>query len=289
MRWKGGRRSENLQDRRGQSAFNAGGLLNLLPMLLSGRGRGGIGVVVVILVVLWIANGGLPQFLTGGAAHSGELVEGLDEGETADFVSVVLASTEDVWSGIFAQAGAAYRAPDLVLFDRQVSSACGFQSSATGPFYCPTDERVYLDLEFFRQLAALGGAGDFAAAYVVGHEVGHHVQHLLGAADRLQDARSRAGAADVNALSVMLELQADCYAGVWAYHTDRNGVVTLSDGDVEEGLEAARAIGDDRLQAERGGSVHPESFTHGTSEQRARWLRTGLSAGDPDACETVAP
>jgi predicted metalloprotease len=173
-----------------------------------------------------------------------------------------------------------------VLFTNQVSSACGFQSAATGPFYCPPDQRVYMDLSFFRQLSAMGGAGDFAAAYVIGHEVGHHVQNLLGTSDQVRQAQSRSGSAESNALSVMLELQADCYAGVWANRTDRKGVVTLSEGDVDEGLEAARAIGDDRLQAERGGRVHPETFTHGTSEQRAHWLRQGLSAGDPGACDT---
>jgi predicted metalloprotease len=283
MKWESGRRSSNLADRRGQSAFNAGGLLGALPLLMSAGRRGGLGAVALILIVLWVLNGGLSNVLSPGRDATGTVVEGVPGEESTDFLSVVLASTEDQWSAIFRDRGAAYRPPQLVVFDNQVSSACGFQSAATGPFYCPLDQTIYLDLGFFRQLAGLGGAGDFAAAYVVGHEVGHHVQSLLGTSDRVRRA---AGAG--NALSVKLELQADCYAGVWANRTHREGVVTLSPGDVDEGLEAARAIGDDRLQSRQGGSVHPESFTHGTSAQRAGWLRAGLESGSLDACDTFA-
>jgi uncharacterized protein len=289
MKWRGGRRSSNLQDRRGQSAFNAGGLLGALPLVMSAGRRGGIiGAVVVIVIVLWVLNGGMSNLLSPGGGESGSVVEGVAGDESAEFVSVILASTEDQWSAIFRERGATYKPPELVVFDNSVSSACGFESAATGPFYCPPDQTVYLDLSFFRQLADMGGAGDFAAAYVVGHEVGHHVQNLLGTSDRVRRAQGAASAAEGNTLSVDLELQADCYAGVWANRTDREGVVALSPGDVDEGMEAARAIGDDRLQSRQGGAVHPESFTHGTSEQRARWLRAGLESGSPDACDTFS-
>lgn len=286
MKWKRGRRSGNIDDRRGQSGLGAAGLLRVLPMLLSAGRRGGIGGVVIILALLWIMSGGLPDFLTQGAGPDVEVVDGVEAEESADFVSAVLASTEDAWSAIFAESGQDYRAPELVLFDGQVSSGCGFQSSASGPFYCPVDQKVYLDLGFFRQLAAMGGEGDFAAAYVIGHEVGHHVQNLLGTSERVRNAQRSSSPADANALSVAVELQADCYAGVWGNRTERNGDVRLSPGDVDEGLEAARAIGDDRIAGRQGGVAQPESFTHGSSEQRARWLRMGLSTGDLTACDT---
>lgn len=285
MKWRQGRRSGNIDDRRGRPAFGAAGLLRMLPMLLSAGRRGGIGGIVVILVVLWIMGGGLPDFFSGGAAGDVEVVDGVEAEESAEFVAAILASTEDAWSGVFAERGLSYRAPELVLFEGQVSSGCGFQSSATGPFYCPLDQKVYLDLGFFRQLAAMGGSGDFAAAYVIGHEVGHHVQNLLGTSERVRNAQRTSTSADANALSVALELQADCYAGVWGNRTERAGDVRLSPGDVEEGLEAARAIGDDRIAGRRGGIADPESFTHGSSEQRAQWLRLGLSSGDFTACD----
>jgi predicted metalloprotease len=173
------------------------------------------------------------------------------------------------------------------LFDNSVESACGFASSATGPFYCPPDQKVYLDVSFFRELAQMGGPGDFAQAYVIGHEVGHHVQNLLGTSDQVRQAQAHASERDVNRLSVMLELQADCYAGVWANHANRTQQV-LEPGDVEEGLRAAAAIGDDRLQRNAGRNVTPESFTHGSSALRAKWLETGLKSGDIDACDTFA-
>lgn len=286
MRWKRGRKSQNVEDRRGRSAFGGGGLVRFLPLLLSIGRRGGIGAVVVTLVVLWVLSGGLPDFLTQGDAGPVDVVEGVDGDESAAFVSVILASTEDVWAAIFQGRGSAYEPPRLVLFDDRVASACGFQSAATGPFYCPSDGTIYLDLEFFRQLAQLGAEGDFAAAYVVGHEVGHHVQNLLGTSEQVRRAQAGADRAESNRLSVALELQADCYAGVWGGHLEDGQEVTLSPGDVEEGLAAARAIGDDRLQRRSGGVIRPETFTHGTSEQRARWLRAGLASGDPGTCDT---
>ena len=186
---------------------------------------------------------------------------------------------------MFAQSGERYRAPELTLFSGAVQSACGFASSASGPFYCPSDQRVYLDTSFFDELARMGGAGDFAAAYVIGHEVGHHVQTLLGTSDQVRSAQQRANEAGANRLQVAMELQADCFAGVWAYHANQT-VRVLEPGDVEEGLAAAQAIGDDRLQRNAGRAVTPDSFTHGSSADRQRWLSTGLRSGDPGACDT---
>ena len=200
----------------------------------------------------------------------------------AEFVSVVLGDTEETWNRIFASAGREYREPVLVLFEGAVRSACGSASSASGPFYCPADQKVYLDLSFFRELdRRFGAPGDFAAAYVIAHEVGHHVQNVLGINREVNQAQQGSNRAGANALSVQLELQADCLAGVWGHHANRKQL--LDQGDVEEGLAAAAAIGDDRLT---GGRASPESFTHGTSEQRARWLRQGLQTGDFNSCDT---
>jgi predicted metalloprotease len=206
----------------------------------------------------------------------------------ADFVTVVLGSTEDTWGEIFAASGQTYREPGLVLFTDMVQSACGTNSAATGPFYCPPDQKVYIDLGFFRELERIGGAGDFAQAYVLGHEVGHHVQNLVGTTGAVRQAQARSGdRGEANRLSVLMELQADCYAGVWAHQINRRGgEVVLEPGDVEEGLRAAAAIGDDRLMRSAGRAANPESFTHGTSEQRASWLRRGLETGSVEACDT---
>jgi hypothetical protein len=236
------------------------------------------------VLVLGGDPGALLQTTGGGAPPPAAPIPAEDE--AAQFISAMLASTEDVWSALFARSGATYREPTLVLFDEAVDSACGFGAAATGPFYCPADGKVYLDLGFFRELARLGGPGDFAAAYVVGHEVGHHVQSLTGIADRVR--RGQAGSrstADQNALQVRMELQADCLAGVWAHHADRTRGI-LEPGDVEEGLGAAEAIGDDRLARSAGRRVSPESFTHGSAAERRRWLLTGIESGDPDACDT---
>jgi hypothetical protein len=206
----------------------------------------------------------------------------------AEFVEYILGSTEDVWNGIFAEAGGDYREPTLVLFSDMAQSACGYAQSAVGPFYCPADEQVYIDLSFYRDLQQrLGAPGDFAQAYVIAHEVGHHVQTLQGITEQTTLARQRAGEAEANAISVRTELQADCYAGVWAYHSERTRQ-WLEQGDIEEGLNAAAAIGDDRLQRRTQGHVVPESFTHGTSEQRVRWFRRGLESGNPATCDTFS-
>ncbi len=259
-----------------------------------GKAGGGIGVIIVVIVVVMLLGGDPLSFLQGGggaqpgAAPPATGTTGAPSDEAGEFVSTMLGSTEDVWGPIFAQGGARYQAPTLVLYDDMVRSACGMNSAATGPFYCPLDAKVYIDLGFFRDLARMGGAGDFAQAYVIGHEIGHHVQNITGISDQVRAAQRGAGKAQANALSVLQELQADCYAGVWAHHADRQkpGDPLLEAGDVEEGLAAARAIGDDRLQRQAGRAVHPESFTHGTSEQRVRWLRTGLETGSVEACDT---
>ena len=283
MRWRDLRRSSNVRDVRGMGGGSR------LPPSLGRRGRVGGGLGALVIVVLMFVFGGpdaVMQLLSGGGvAPSSQQGRPLTAGdEDGEFVARVLGSTEDVWSSIFAQSGERYRPPELTLFSGAVQSACGFASSASGPFYCPSDQRIYLDTSFFDELARMGGAGDFAAAYVIGHEVGHHVQTLLGTSDQVRAAQQR-GRQDANRLQVAMELQADCFAGVWAHHANQTMRV-LEPGDVEEGLAAAAAIGDDRLQRNAGRAVTPDSFTHGSSADRQRWLSTGLRSGDPAACDT---
>jgi hypothetical protein len=260
--------------------------------LTRGAGVGGIAALVVALVV-W-ALGGDPmqvlRLLGGGGAPpvaSGEQAPPADD-ETAQFLSAVLAMTEDVWGQIFAASSDTYQQPRMVLFSDAVQSECGYATAASGPFYCPPDLSLYLDTDFFGELARMGGPGDFARAYVVGHEVGHHVQNLTGVLEQAHRLQAQTGdEAERNRLQVLVELQADCYAGVWAHHANRSQQV-LEPGDVQEGLAAAAAIGDDALARSAGRSVAPDSFTHGTSEQRRRWLLVGLERGDPSACDTFA-
>ena len=276
MRWKKGRRSSNVEDRRGQRV---------------GRGvkmGGGLTLLVVVAILLLGGDPAALLQMAGESPATQTRAPTAAEDEMADFVTVVLGSTEDAWSEIFAAAGQSYREPTLVLFTDMVQSACGMNTAATGPFYCPPDQKVYIDVGFFRELARIGGAGDFAQAYVVGHEVGHHVQNLVGTSDAVRQAQARSGGqSEANRLSVAMELQADCYAGVWAHQINRRGgEVVLEPGDVEEGLRAAAAIGDDRLMRSAGRAVNPESFTHGSSEQRAMWLRRGLETGSVEACDT---
>jgi hypothetical protein len=249
---------------------------------------GGIGVVVITIVAMML--GVDPRVLLQGDAPAPEGSGGPPPAgdEMADFVSAILGDTEDVWNSLFAQMGSEYREPTLVLFSDAVQSACGFAEAAVGPFYCARDESVYIDLGFYRDLRdRLGAPGDFAQAYVIAHEIGHHVQTLLGVSERVMAARQRASETEGNALSVRQELQADCLAGVWAYHAERARDL-LEGGDVEEGLAAAAAIGDDRLQRRARGYVVPESFTHGSSEQRVRWFRAGLAGGDFERCDTFS-
>ena len=270
MLWQGQRESENVEDARG-----------------SGGGRlvmgGGIGTV--ILVVLYLVLGGDPQALFNAqqqtqVSQPAQVNTQAPRDDASKFVAVVLADTEDAWNDVFRQMGRKYEEPRLVLFTDLIQSGCGFARGATGPFYCPQDRQVYIDLGFFRQLQErLGAGGDFAEAYVIAHEVGHHVQKLLGITDRVDAARRRASEADSNRLSVRLELQADFLAGVWARYADRVKHVVEA-GDIEEAIRAANAVGDDRLQARSRGYVVPDSFTHGTSEQRVRWFRRGYETGD---------
>jgi predicted metalloprotease len=284
VRWKDLRRSSNVRDVRGVG----GGRRMPLPIGRGGRMGGGLGMLVILGLLFFLGGpDAIMQLLSGGgSAPSSEQGRPLSAGDEAgEFVARVLGSTEDVWGALFSQSGQQYRPPQLTLFGGSVQSACGFASSASGPFYCPADQRVYLDTAFFDELARMGGAGDFAAAYVIGHEVGHHVQTILGTSDQVRSAQQRAGEVEVNRLQVSMELQADCFAGVWAYHANQQ-VRVLEPGDVEEGLAAAAAIGDDTLQRNAGRGVTPESFTHGSSAERQRWLSTGLRSGDPSACNT---
>ncbi len=294
MRWRGRRESSNVEDRRGSGGggfgFPRGGMR--IPIGTRRGGFGGLGFLLFIVVISLIF-GINPLTLIEGIDPGVQQVDqqrqaprSPEEDELAQFVSVVLADTEDTWNGIFdRQRSERYEEPRLVLFTGAVQSACGFTQSATGPFYCPGDRQVYIDLEFFDQLhRRFDAPGDFAQAYVVAHEVGHHVQNLLGILPRFNEIRQRVSQEEANQLSVMVELQADCFAGVWAHDTAQKGL--LEQGDVEEALNAATQIGDDTLQRRQQGYVVPESFNHGTSAQRERWFRIGLTEGRIDACDT---
>ncbi len=278
MRWKDGRRSSNVDDRR--------------QVRLSGKAKGG-GITIIILALVGMYFGIDPAIilqqganLSGPAVEQTEYVPTAEENELADFVSVVLADTEDTWNAVFAGDGRSYEQPKLVLFSGGVESACGFAQAAMGPFYCPADRQVYIDLDFYQDLRSkMGAPGDFAQAYVIAHEVGHHVQNLMGISDQVHEMRSRLSQEDYNQLSVRLELQADCLSGVWANRADRARQI-LEDGDIEEALNAASMIGDDRLQKQARGYVTPDSFTHGSSEQRVRWFKNGLASGNIGDCDT---
>jgi predicted metalloprotease len=285
MKWEGNRQSDNVEDAR------QGGGRGGLPF---GGGRSvGIGTIVVALVAGWIF-GINPLTVLGLLSGGGSPVAVQQEpagappadDPMARFVSTVLADTEDVWHAQFRQLGSTYREPKLRLFRGSEPTACGTGQSAMGPFYCPGDEKVYIDLSFYETMRTrLGAPGDFAQAYVIAHEVGHHVQHLMGITDRVDAARGRVSQAEQNALSVRLELQADCFAGVWAHHADASRQI-LESGDVEEALNAASQIGDDTLQRKSQGTVQPESFTHGSSAQRVAWFKKGLASGSVQQCNT---
>ncbi|RZS97761.1 KPN_02809 family neutral zinc metallopeptidase [Cecembia calidifontis] len=295
MKWQGRRQSSNIEDRRGQRAqrFGGGGgginpmlLGSLIKILFSKTGL----IIVGILLLFMFLTGTNPLSLIGQFLGEGQYIEMADsnyspsaeEQELAEFTSVVLADTEDVWNELMP----GYREPILVLFSGAVNSACGFASAATGPFYCPADEKVYIDLSFFQDMEKkLGAHGDFAQAYVIAHEVGHHIQKLDGTLAQVQSRRGKIPDVEYNRLMVRLELQADFYAGVWAHHTQRiKGV--LEPGDLEEALNAASSVGDDRLQKQATGRVVPDSFTHGTSAQRARWFKRGFDYGDVSMGDT---
>ena len=271
MRWQQGRRSRNIEDRRGQRAATGVAL------------GGGTLLVVIVAMLLGADPRAVMKLVQSASPPPAEQGPALAPGQTdelADFVAVVLGDIEDTWHALFRQMGQEYQEPHLVLFTDRVQSACGIAGSATGPFYCPADHKVYIDLGFYRDLKERHNApGDFAQAYVIAHEVGHHVQNLLGILPQVNQLRGRVSETEFNDLSVRLELQADFYAGVWAHHAHKARNI-LERGDIEEALNAASAIGDDRLQREAQGYVRPDSFTHGTSEQRARWFRRGFETGD---------
>lgn len=279
MRWQRGRRSKNVIDRRGMSTGKK----------VAG---GGIGMIAIALVAMFL--GVDPKMVTqiagglGGGQSQKSAPRSPEEDKMAEFVKVVLGDTEDTWNSIFQQRGVQYREPKLVLFSGSTNSACGYAQAAMGPFYCPGDQQVYIDLAFYKEMKnKFGAPGDFAQAYVVAHEVGHHVQTLFGISEKVQRAKSSVSKTEANALQVQMELQADCFSGVWAHkaHKERN---LLEQGDLEEGLNAAHAIGDDTLQRKSQGYVVPDSFTHGSAAQRQEWFVRGLKAGDIASCDTFS-
>lgn len=277
MRWEFGRKSSNVEDKRGGRVS--------APIV-----GGGLGAIVLSLIVAFL--GGDPSVIlnqsnTSGDRNTSQSTErSAEDKRMTEFVSVVLADTEDTWKSIFAQSGKTYVEPKLVLFSDRVNSACGFATAATGPFYCPGDQKLYIDLSFFADLETKYKApGDFAQAYVIAHEIGHHVQTLLGISRQVQAKRRQVDPSEANQLSVRQELQADCYAGIWAYHAQRSRQI-LEEGDIEEALGAASSVGDDRLQKQTQGYVTPETFTHGSSAQRIRWFKKGFTSGNPSQCNT---
>ena len=292
MKWEGNRESDNVEDRRSDDGGGFGGDGGLL----GGRSIG-IGTIVVALLGGWVLGINpltILSLLSGGGAPTAQVQQQTPahkppaDDRMAAFVSTVLADTEDVWKDVFAKGGGTYKEPRLVLFRGATQTACGQGQAAMGPFYCPGDQKVYIDLGFYETLKnKLGAPGDFAQAYVIAHEVGHHVQNLLGISGKVDQMRGRVSKAEYNVLSVKLELQADCFAGVWANHAQSARQI-LEQGDVEEAMNAAAKIGDDALQLSSGGAVVPESFTHGTSAQRQRWFDNGLNNGSVKACDTFS-
>ena len=287
MKWEGNRESDNVEDQRSTGGGGGGGI--------GGRGIG-IGSIAIALVASYffgINPMTVLNILSGGGAPEAQVAQGPAQKPPADdrmakFVGTVLADTEDVWKDIFTKGGSAYKEPKLVLFRGATQTACGAGEAAMGPFYCPGDQKVYIDLGFYQTLKdRLGAPGDFAQAYVIAHEVGHHVQNLLGISGKMDQMRGKVSQTEFNALSVRLELQADCFAGVWAHHAQKSRQI-LENGDVEEAMNAAAKIGDDALQKNGGGRVVPESFTHGTSAQRARWFNNGLQNGSVKGCDTFS-
>ncbi|GAB4069668.1 neutral zinc metallopeptidase [Ancylobacter sonchi] len=295
MRWEDFRRSDNVEDRRGSGGFGGGG--GRIP---GGRGGLGIGGLIIVGLIAW-ATGINPALLIGGAeilmgGGSGQSQQQQTQPQTTSrsapqdqlgqFASAVLAQTEDVWTEIFKQQGKTYKDPGMVLFSGSTRSGCGAAQSAMGPFYCPLDQKVYLDLSFFQEMKTrFRASGDFAAAYVIAHEVGHHVENQIGLLSKVQERQRQVSRAEANQLSVRVELMADCLAGVWANHADARFKI-LEDGDIEEALNAASAIGDDRLQKQSQGYAVPDSFTHGTSAQRVSWFKRGLQSGSLQQCNT---
>lgn len=310
MKWRGRQQSSNIQDRRGQGRGGLGGLGGLggnpfgrggggfrIPTGGGGRSRGGIGSligIVVVLGIIWFATGQNPlDMLTGGsgssssASSSSQIPASGDQDELRDFVGVVVKETEDLWTEVFQASGEDYPEPTVVLFSGGVDTACGAADSSTGPFYCPGDQQVYIDLSFYDQLRdQFGAPGDFAQAYVLAHEVGHHIQNITGVLPEFNQRRQSMSQEEANAYSVRVELQADCYAGVWANYAGQEDL--LDNGDIEEALNAAEQIGDDTLQERMQGFAVPKTFNHGTSAQRQRWFERGYTSGDPNQCDTFS-
>lgn len=298
MRWRGRRESDNVEDRRGQSG---GGFSRSGMRLPVGRGGGRPSLIVLVVIggVLWMMGVSpstiLSLLLGGGDSYTQQSQTSQQaspqrsaaEEEMASFVKVVLAETEDVWGTIFQKAGQTYPQPKLVLFSNQIRSACGSASAATGPFYCPGDQKVYIDLSFYKELKTRFEApGDFAQAYVIAHEVGHHIQNVTGILPKFNEMRRSMSEVEANKMSIRVELQADCYAGVWGHYTNQKGL--LDNGDLDEALNAATQIGDDALQKRTQGYVVPDSFNHGTSAQRKRWFAKGYDSGSVGACDTFS-
>jgi predicted metalloprotease len=275
MRWAKGRRSTNIEDRRGGSRM--------------GRTAGIGGGAAILAAIAVMILGGDPSTVIemvgggGGTSNQEQIQTTPEEEQVKDFLSVVLADTEDTWGPIFEQAGYTYQPPNLVLYRQSTPTACGQGQAAAGPFYCPGDRKLYLDLGFLSEMKRMGAEGDFALAYVIAHEVGHHIQTLVGTADQVRQMQARSGQIESNQLQVSMELQADCFAGVWAHHAQKQRNI-LEAGDIEEGIRAAASVGDDHLQRMAGRRVVPEAFTHGSSEQRMTWLKRGLQSGDLQAC-----
>jgi predicted metalloprotease len=275
MRWKGREQSGNVEDRRGVSG----------KTIVAG---GTVGTIVIALLV-WVLGGNPMEVLKNSVQETETATEGTNtqtSDELTQFVSVVLKDTEEVWNTLFSESGKTYREPTLVIYSTSTQSACGYSSAATGPFYCPGDEKVYIDLDFLGQLQQeINAPGDFAQAYIIAHEVGHHVQKLLGITDQMESLRNRVSQAEYNEYSVRLELQADFLAGVWAYHDQQMNNI-LEEGDIEEALNAASSVGDDRMQMQSQGYVVPDAFTHGSAEQRVRWFTKGFQTGDINQGDT---
>ncbi|MBX2849631.1 MAG: zinc metallopeptidase [Acidiferrobacterales bacterium] len=285
MRWRGRRQSDNVVDRRGRPGLGRAGRKTV----------GGGAMILLLLVSVFFGEDVskiLGLFIGGGTPTSNQTYQQSSSSQTtqqqddaSQFVSVVLAETEDTWNTVFAQMGKRYQPPKLVLYTGQVQSACGIGQAQSGPFYCPADFQIYLDLSFLQDLQRMGAPGDFAFAYVIAHEVGHHVQNIVGIADQVRAQQSRSSRIESNALSVRLELQADCLAGVWINHTEKRASI-LEQGDIEEGLAAAAAVGDDRILSQAGRAVHREAFTHGSSVERVNWFKQGARSGDLESCNT---
>lgn len=283
MRWRGRRQSSNVEDRRGKS------------FVKGKRGAGGGAAIILILVGLFFGNdvknilslfvGNQGSQSTQVSQQSGSSSGQASNDEAAQFVKTILAETEDTWNSVFAQSGQRYQPPKLVLYDNQVQSACGVSSAASGPFYCPGDYQIYIDLSFLNELRQMGAPGDFAFAYVIAHEVGHHVQNITGIARDVRQQQARASKARSNALSVKMELQADCFAGVWINHTEKREAI-LEQGDIEEGMKAAEAVGDDTIMRRAGRAPRKENFTHGSSKERMQWFSQGMRTGNVQSCNT---